>query len=425
MSMGKRADSAEVVIVGAGLAGLACAKTLAEAGIEAVVVEASDGVGGRVRTDVVDGFLLDRGFQVLLRAYPAAQELLDLDALDLCAFVPGAQVWDGSSMSVVSDPIRRPLSLISTVTAPIGSLTDKVRIARLRAHAAGSPDAAWKRPESSTREYLRAYGFSDKVVDRFFRPLYGGIFLDASLQTSSRMFEYIFAMLASGDSCVPAKGMQAIPDQLAARLPSGSIRLRTRVTDVRADGVTLQDGTTIRTRATVVATDGPGASALLAPTGGIATVTSNPVSCVYFAAGRSPVDQPIIVLNGAGDGGPVNNLAVMSKVSAAYAPPGQQLIAAAVLGHQVATPAADAALQEAVRAQLGGWFGTAAVKDWRHVRTVHVDNAQPKLTSLVPHERPVTVNAGVFVAGDHRDQASIQGALSSGRRCAQAVLAAR
>jgi phytoene dehydrogenase-like protein len=425
----------DVVIVGAGLAGLACAVALTKAGRSVQVVEASDGVGGRVRTDVVDGFLLDRGFQVLLTAYPAAKELLDYAKLDLRPFVPGARVRAGGRFHDIADPIRRPLSAIGTATAPIGSLADKARIAKMRLGASRStPESAWTVKDQTTRDRLRADGFSSTVIDRFFQPLYAGIFLDPTLSTSSRMFAYVFHMLATGDNAVPAKGMSAIPEQLAAMLPPGTIRLRARVGAVSPGRVTLIDAATVTARVVVVATEGPHAAKLLADMSRSTTnsqsattalsdlaTDSNPVSCVYFAAPTAPVDQAVIVLNGEPGTGPVNNLAVMSKVSAAYAPPGHHLVAATVLGSH--TSSEDADLEKAVRSQMATWFGGARVDRWDHLRTYHIPHAQPKLENLSPPERSVTVAPGLFVTGDHRDQASIQGALASGQRCATAVLA--
>ncbi len=215
-----------VVVVGAGLAGLSCAVALHDAGIAVQVYEASDGVGGRVRTDHVDGFQLDRGFQVALTAYPEMHRQLDMVALDLQAFEPGALVWRDGKGSVVGDPFRRPTTALSTVGAPIGTPFDKARIALLRHRLRGvHPVRLLQGEDTTTREALAEAGFSDTIIERFFRPLVGGIQLDPDLTDSRRMFDIIFRMLADGDSAVPAAGMQAIPQQLADRLPAGSIHL--------------------------------------------------------------------------------------------------------------------------------------------------------------------------------------------------------
>ena len=225
----------DVVIVGAGLAGLAAANTLHRAGRDVAVLEASDGVGGRVRTDVVDGFRLDRGFQVLLTAYPELRTQFDLDALDLRRFEPGALVWNGVSTDLVGDPIRRPRTLLKTAIAPIGTIADKLRILRQRIHLQRSTAPELLRQDDiSTLNALEQQGFSDRMIERFFRPLVGGIQLDPSLQTSRRMFDVILRSLIEGDVAVPALGMGAIPAQLADHLPAGVIHLDTQVVAVAA-----------------------------------------------------------------------------------------------------------------------------------------------------------------------------------------------
>ena len=419
--MADHTKSADVLIVGAGLAGLACAIHLQEAGRRVTILEAGDGVGGRVRSDVVDGFVLDRGFQVLLTAYPEAARMLDYKALDLRPFSPGALVQKGAKRSQVADPFREPKSIIASLRAPVGSLLDKLRLGLLtQSLKKATVEAIWEHPESTTLEFLRAQKFSAHMIDRFLGPFLGGIFLDRDLSTSSRMAEFVLRMLALGDNAIPARGMQAIPDQLASRLAPGTIRLGARVAAIKGTSVTLIDEGVIEAATVVVATDGSQAAKLLGDP--VTFSGAVPVSCAYFSAATSPISEPMIVLNGDGaTGGPVNNLCVPSLVSSAYAPPKQHLISASVLGsHRMAD---DAALTAAVVTQLRGWFGPQ-VDGWKHLRTYHVVNAQPVQTppALTPIERPVRVNPGVYVCGDHRDQASINGALVSGWRAATAVL---
>ncbi len=412
------ADPLDAIVVGAGLAGLAAAKVLAEAGRSVLVLEASDGIGGRVRTDVVQGFLLDRGFQIVLTAYPELSRQLDLAALDLQPFEPGALVWLKGRGHIVSDPIRRPKQALATASAPIGSLFAKLRIARLRASVRrGEPARLLRGPDVSTLFALTARGFSTRTIDRFFRPLVGGIQLDPTLATSNRMFDIIFRNLSEGEAAVPAAGMGAIPAQLAAsidRATSGQspIRLDCAVRSVAPRSVTLRDGTSLHARTVVVATEGPAASKLLS----LPAVGSRSVGCVYFAAPTAPTPHRLIVLDG-GMTGPVLNVAVMSNVAGTYAPPGQHLIAAALPG------LIEGDLEATARAQLRGWWGRQ-VDAWSHLATYRIPHGQPDQSPPFHPKQRVDLGEGLFVCGDHRDTGSIQGAMFSGRRCGEAVLTA-
>jgi len=406
----------DVLVIGAGLAGLCCSRRLRERGLTPLVLEASDGVGGRVRTDSVDGFLLDRGFQVLLTAYPTARATLDYAALDLRPFHPGALVRRGGRFHRVADPWRHPLEAVGSVLGPIGSLADKLRVASLRRRVLrGSLSEIFQRPERTTIAALREMGFSDAMVDSFFRPFLGGVFLDPQLETSSRMFEFVFRMFASGDAVLPAAGMGAIPQQLAAGLPADSVRTGAAVATLEADGVRLQSGERLSADAVVVATDGSEAARLV---GAPWTRKWNGTTCVYFAADTPPIDEPILVLDGEGCG-PVSNLCVPSVVAPDYAPAGAALISANIPGDATEN---GPALVESVRDQLGGWFG-AGVHRWQHLRTYRIAHAQPGQAPpvLAQLERPVRLRANLYACGDHLDTSSIEGAMRSGQRAADAV----
>lgn len=410
--------SHDVLIVGAGLAGLSCARELARHGVSCKVVEASDEVGGRVRTDRVEGFTLDRGFQVLLTAYPEAQRVLDYDALALRSFVPGALIRLDGRFERVIDPLRQPLDAVATLLASVGSLGDKLRVLKLRQAVTGPPlEELWRRPEVTTREALtERYGFSEEMVRRFFEPFFGGILLDRSLAPSSRAFEFYFRMFALGATAVPAQGMQAIPEQLAAALPEQTIQLNTRVAAAAAGQITLETGRVVPTRAVVIAVDGP-EMAYLVP--GLDPPSSKSVLTLYYAADAPPVDAPLLVLDGDG-GGPVNHLAVMTNVAPEYAPAGQALVSVSVLGNP---PQADTEVEQRVRAHLRQWFGET-VDDWRHLKTYRILHAQPgqEPPALTPPAQSVRLGEGLYVCGDHRTNASIDGALASGRLAAEAVL---
>ena len=403
--------NAPVVVVGAGLAGLACATTLHAGGVPVRVIEASDGVGGRVRTDAIDGHLVDRGFQVLLTAYPEAHRQLDLDALDLCAFDPGAVVFLGGSRSVIADPFRAPGRVVASELSPVGSPFDKLRVAALR-HRLRRPHPATllRGADMTTRESLVEAGFSERMIDRFFRPLFGGIQLDRELATSRRMFDVIFRMLSDGDSAVPAAGMQAIPEQMAAALPAGTIELGVAARAVRPGGVDTDAGT-IDAAAVVVACEGPAAAALL----GLEPVGSKTAGAVWFSAPTPPADDRLVFLDG--DGGPALNVAIMSNVAPAYAPPGRATVVAAMPG------LIDGDLEALARRTLRTWWG-GQVDGWEVLAVHRIPHGQPERGVPLHPKLPVQLGDGLFVCGDHRDTASIQGAMYSGRRCAESILTA-
>jgi phytoene dehydrogenase-like protein len=406
----------DVVVIGAGAAGLVCALDLVRAGVDCTVVEASDGVGGRVRTDGVDGFLLDRGFQILLTAYPEVRRRLDLAALDLRPFTPGAVVRVADRVYEVADPRRRPGQILESLTAPIGSLADRLRVARLVLDVTTTPvRELLRRPDRSTRARLEECGFSSRMVELFWRPLAAGIQLDPDLEVSSRRFDVILRMLARGPTAVPAAGMGAVTAQLADGLPTGTVQLDARVDRLDGTSVVLADGPTLSPRAVVVATEGPEAHRLLGAA--VPDPGSRPAACCWFATPEPPLSGTSLALDGTAEG-PARNVAVLSNVAPSYAPDRRSLVAAAVPGPDALDP--DVGARVAV--QLARWFG-ATTGDWQLLRTDVVPHGQPLQTPPFAPRRPVDLGGGRFVCGDHRDTASLQGAMFSGGRTAAAVAA--
>ncbi|MGJ3243664.1 MAG: protoporphyrinogen/coproporphyrinogen oxidase [Opitutales bacterium] len=410
----------EILIVGGGLAGLRCAALLEAAGARYRLFEASDGWGGRVRTDrQADGFLLDRGFQVFLTAYPEARPLFDYGALRLGGFLPGARVRAGGRFHRVSDPWRDPNNLGATLRADVGTLADKMRIGLFRHGVCrGTADTPWRGADRSALGELRARGFSETMIERFFRPFFGGIFLDPELATSARMMCFVFRMFSQGEATLPAEGIGSLSDQLAGRLDPDRIHLHRPVVRVRPDGIVLADGRELSGSAVVLAVDPRSAARLR----GLTEPPMRGTAVVYFAAERSPLDEPVLVLNGEG-AGPVNTLAVLTDVQPGYSPDHRSLIAVSVIRH-AGTLDSPAGLR-AVRDQLTRWFGHDPVSGWRHLATCSVPEALPvqEPGHLVPGELPVVTEEGLYVCGDYRESGSLNGALASGRRAGEAVLA--
>ena len=405
----------KVVIVGAGLAGLTCARRLHDEGVETTVIDAADAVGGRVRTDVVDGYRLDRGFQVLLTAYPEAKRWLDYEALELRSFWPGAQVWTGAEWATVADPRRRWTDLFRSLAANVGSTTDKLKVVQwaLTASQSGADDH-WGAIETSAYEALQARGFSQRMIERFWRPWLTGIFLEAELATSSRMLDFVFGMFARGGTAVPRYGMQAIPDQLAAGLPAGSIVFNECATAIEGRTVWARSGKTWQGDQIVLAVDEATAGQL-----GFAgdPVTWRGARCLYYGVPERLTRDPLLMLNGTREG-VINHLCWMDAVSADYAPDGHALL---MVGLRPSLDGGNDVIEQTALRQLRQWFGEAATDRWRLLRHCFVPHALPSRRPLLRSPQS-PVAPGVWRCGDASATASIQGAMESGRATAENVL---
>lgn len=428
----------DVAVIGAGIAGLYCALRLESANFDVALLEAADAPGGRIRTDIVDGFRLDRGFQVLLTAYPETQSLLDYDALELQKLKPGALIWHKGKFHRFADPFREPAEAVGLLFDPIISLADKLRVARLRASVRKVDiEELFSREEMSTATHLARQGFSAAMMERFFLPFFGGVFLEREMLTSSRYFEFLFRMFAEGDVAVPKEGMEAIPQQLAAALKPGTLTTRAAVRSLRREkhafAVDIEGMGGMQARAVVLATAEPEMRRLLSslpgssPTKAVAKPRAwNRSTTFYYAADRAPRKGPILMLNGEGRAaGPVNNAVVMSEVSRSYAPPGAHLIAATVVGEAPALDAAMVDLERDVRAHLETWFPNE-VGRWQPLGGFPIPLALPLQQTVQWEKSSTSVASGksgapVFACGDFLESPSIQGALVSGRRTADAV----
>jgi phytoene dehydrogenase-like protein len=416
-----------ILVIGAGLAGLTCAKVLAESGQEVRILEASDAVGGRVRTDQhPDGFLLDRGFQVLFTAYPAARRHLDLPALHPREFAPGAVIVRDGKWRELGDPFRRLSLLRPTLANPLLPLGDKLRLAALRGRARRRSVPSiflGKGQDRSAHDDLRRAGFSENgFIANFARPFFGGVFLDRQLQTSGRMFLFAVKMLAEGRTVVPEVGMGAIADQLAAHLPAGAVRLRTPVeglvqADGRTIGVSLPGGEEMQSDVVVLATDAPTAARLA---GRQIPTEPRKVVAVYFASAQSLYHGPRLLLNANPDAF-VNHAIQITNVALGYAPPGQHLLSVTVLGDPALD---DAALADRCRADLAPWFPRHDLTHLRHLATYRIPFAQfdqpPGIFATLPPN--ATPTQGLFLAGEYTESSSIHGAMHSGEKAASAVL---
>ena len=398
----------DIAIVGAGLSGLAAGIELTNLGHTVEIYESSDGIGGRVRTDAIDGKLLDRGFQILLTDYPEAKTLLDYDALDLRTFEPGALVRINDAFHRVGDPFRCSKDLVSTVRAPVGSLADKLRMLRYRRQVLSGPvDSLWSAPESTTRERFSQLGFSQAMVDRFLGPLFAGTSLDPNLEGSSRSTDFVFRMLSSGQAAVPARGMGQIPLQLAGQLPDGSVKINHQVESVQKNQL-IVNGEKVSADAVVVATGVTDASELCAD---FADQPWKSVTSMWMATETPPTLDPVLILNG-GPADPINTIAVMSRISPYYGSGGKATLV-------VSSPSVRPGIVDDMQEQLVNWYGKKS-KLWDVLRVDQIHHAQPH---TVGNSRAgyTATPSGLWLCGDHQLDSSINGALRSGRNVAAAL----
>ncbi|NCC29217.1 MAG: FAD-binding protein [Gammaproteobacteria bacterium] len=409
--------SADVIVIGAGLSGLSCAITLRERGFEPLLIEASDAPGGRVRTDRRDGFLLDRGFQVLQTWYPEAQRFFDDSSLDLRPFYPGALVRTQGHLYRVSDVWRRPTRLPEMLVSPVGSLGDKLRLLALRRRClSGDLQALYSRPEREALTLLRELGFSPRMIERFFKPFFSGVFFEPGLGVSSRAFEFVFRAFASGDTALPARGMGELPAQLAQRLPRDAIRTGARVERILDRQVLLDTGERLRAGTIVLATEGNETARLLGRSHR-ASVAGRGTTCVYFAASAPPIEGPYLVVNGEGRGR-INSLLCPSNLSDHYAPRGESLVTVNVHGAEHNPDA----LETDLRRELIGWFGDQVLA-WTRLAVYRLPRALPVQLPPVVYPGGVRLRQSdwLWTCGEYRSAPSIQWALHSGRRAGEEI----
>lgn len=412
-----------VIIVGAGLSGLTCAKVLKERGAEVSVFEASEGVGGRVRTDELDGFLLDRGFQVYFTSYPVSRRHLDHESLDFRSFDPGAIIQRGRERSVLSDPLRDPKALVPSLLSGAANFEDKARIVALAAKVLpGAVTSAGEEngeDDSTTLDYLRRNGFSERFIDSFFRPFYGGVLLNRALTTSARVFRFTLRMLATGSTVVPARGMAEIPRQLASHLPPDAIHLNSPVDALLREGSRVAGvrttGEEHEADAVVVATDAPAAGSL---TGEPVPEDSVGEVCLYYETSGLGSGKKIL-LNAEEDAF-INNAVEISNVSEHYAPRDRSLVYAVTLS---GFDLPDDQLYRRGIEDLSNWYPEATFDPIAIRRIPYGQFAQPPgIHPNLPKNR--TATPGLVIAGEYTEDSSINGSMLSGEKAANEVLGA-
>ncbi len=400
----------KIYIIGAGVSGLAAAITLDRAGYKPIILEAGDRVGGRVKTLAQNHLTLDHGFQVLLDAYPAVAEFLELSDLELTRFSPGSIVFINGKSDKIGDPTRDTGFLWPTIKAGIGTLKDKWLVFSLsRKLKQKSLIDIFNTPETTTIDYLENQGFSTKMIENFFRPFYAGIFLESELRTSSRMFEFVFKMFAEGSAVLPVKGIGAIPAQMAGKLDAGSIRLNTAVKQVQGNQITLENGSIIESDFTIIAAP----ASDLVPNLPADNMSWNEVTTIYFETDHTGFDEPIIGLIASEDA-LANNFHFLQDIM----PNHRNMVSVSVVRKHNLT---QEKLVERVCKELRD---EANIKVGEAVKVFKIKKALPQLSSLnysmPPTETQLTEN--IFLAGDHLSNGSLNAAMLNGKAAALAVI---
>lgn len=401
-----------IVIIGAGIAGLTCAKYLKDRGIEALILEASDAVGGRVRTDTVEGFKLDRGFQVLLTSYPESQKLLNYEDLRFNIVPSGARIRNGDDFFVMPNPLKDFWKAPQALFSPVGGLLDKFKVLQLNLETrdAAEPDETAAQSGESTMLFLKNFGYSDAMIERFFRPFFRGVFLEKELKTNSDFFKFLYNQFAKGDVVLPENGMQAIPEQIAAHLSPAQIRLSAPVQKIDGKTIYLETGETVEAEKIVLATDAQTAAKLLGET---SKVNFNETTCLYFES-DSPLKldgEPYLIIN-SNVNETIDHSLVISDVAPSYAPPGKTLISVSIVGEKDFS-------EETVRAELTKWFGQNIA--WRHLKTYKIPEALPQFFENSATANNLKINDFVYRCGDYAAYPSLNAAMKTGREVAEMI----
>ena len=405
--------SPSIRIIGGGISGLIAARVLEEHGLSATIIEATDRLGGRVKTDVVDGYNLDHGFQVLLTAYPAAKKYLDFDALALQEFLPGSAIFKNGKQKIIGDPLRNLSLLIPTLFSEIGTVNDKLKILALnRRLKKKSIQNIFAEKEQTTLAYLENIGFSETIITDFFIPFFSGIFLENKLDTSSRMFEFVYKMFGEGNAALPKDGIQAIPKQLFEKLKNTTCVFNTKVKSVENGSIILESGEIIKSNFTIIATQ---ASGLVSNLKNQATLWKS-CDTLYFEVTKREIRKPLIGLIAAPNA-LINNIFYHTSLQTS-ATATKELLSVTVIDRQNLT---NKQLVAEVQKELKELCN---IDSCTFIKQYNIPMALPKLQDIeyemLPSETRLT--EAIFLAGDTQLNGSLNAAMIAGERAALEVI---
>jgi protoporphyrinogen oxidase len=413
----------DVLIIGGGIAGLTAARKLHRRGLSVKIIEATDRVGGRVKTDIVKGFRLDRGFQILLTAYPEAKRALNYSKLQLRTVDAGALLHTDKGVFEFADPFRNPSKTLSTLSNPVGTWADKLRMLLVKTEINGKDlHEIFMQPETTTYQALRNnYNFKSSLIEQFLNPFLAGIFLEKDLETSNRMFDFVFQMFSNGAGAVPALGMEEIPRQLASVLPNDAIITNERVVSINKNVVTTESGNEFEGKTILIATD---ANSELTQSYQATTTensTTRGTTNLYFSMDKSIVKRPILCLNSL-ENRLVNNFVVMSDISSDYAPIDKSLLSVSVVTDDENKNFTEEELVEKAKRELSLWYGTHAY-EWDFLKSYSIPHALPNQNSVkhTPSNEDLKIHDGLYRCGDYLLNGSLNAAMRSGRLVANLI----
>ena len=394
------------IVVGAGISGLSCALELEKNGYQVQILEKENHPGGRVHSDIVDGYILNRGFQVLQTGYPETKRLLDYKKLELCNLDPEVWIMNNNKIKKLYDPIQNPSNLLKAAFSNVGTFQDKLRLLQLRQSTTSrSTNTIFQENEITSLEQIKNYGFSDLIINEFFKPLFGGAFLDNELDTTSRMFNFVYKIFSIAPIAIPKYGMKSIPEQLEAKLES-KISFNTDVVRLDNKNVFLENET-LSADAIVLAANHDSAKKLIPS---IEEISWNSTSCYYFIADSPPFSSKVVLLNG-NNRGEINNIFVPTNISKAYSPNNKSIISVSTIGLNNN--------EDNIRNELNNWFGNQT-EDWKLLHTYHIEQALPRMSvPSVSHSQYVN---GIHMCGDYLTSSSIHGSMYSGRMTANQII---
>lgn len=412
-------DKKKIIIVGAGIAGLSTGVFLKKTGkFDILFIEANDRVGGRIKTEKINGYLLDYGFHIFFTANPIAAELLDIEKLDLRYFKSGALIMKNHSYQKFYDPFKHPKYFFKSLFSKIGTLKDKITILKRRAELRNmSYDKVFDKYEVKTSSILKKRRFSSKIIKNLFNPIFSHFFMENELSTSRRMFEFYLKMLAEGNMAIPAKGIEEITKQLLSNFDKSEIMFNAKAVNIENDKIILENGEILNADAFVISTEQNGFYSKIIKS----NLENNQRSstCYYFSANKSPFDEKLICFN-ANESKVVSSIAVLSNISHKYAPDGKSLIVATVIGK---TNTDENELELKIKDEVSNVFGSQ-VYDWEKIKCYKIENALPNQDYVLGKSRENEINPSdkIYLCGDHLLNGTVYGAMKSAKNISEMIL---